>query len=109
MIKTYKFNGTEVVAVSANYENNDNLAVILYEKESGEMYGVVSVNLCPLLPNFAFVDTNNMGENIIDFLKENKIATSTGTYRQSGWCRFPLYEFDMGKLTPVKEYSESLR
>ena len=109
MLKTYNFNGTEVVACAANYENNGNLAVLLYEKESGEMYGCVSVNLDFLMPGFAFVDTNNMGEEIVPFLKENKIAKPTGRYRDSGFCRFQLWEFNMNKLTPIKKYVDSLR
>lgn len=90
-----KFNGTEVDVKFASYQNNGVLAVALYDKEQECMYGVASVNLEEPVShkNCTFIDTNNMGDEIIDFLQNNKLAQFTGRYGVSGFCVYPEYEF----------------
>ncbi len=45
----------------------------------------------------AFVDTNNCPWAEA-FLRDNGIARPTGIVMQSGYSKYPLYEFDLSKL-----------
>ena len=47
--------------------------------------------------NFAFVDTNNL-PSALDFVREYKLGTVTNKTALSGFCRYPLVEFDMQEL-----------
>jgi len=40
-------------------------------------------------------------ENIEGFLKTNDIAQPTGSYINSGFCRYPIYIFNEEKLTEM--------
>lgn len=85
--------------VAASYVTNGNLAVEALD-ENGENFSVVTVNLGePLMPGFAFIDTNNSpwAEKA---LRDAKIAkpAANGARRSSGFCTYPLYEFDMTKF-----------
>ena len=58
----------------------------------------MTVNLLSSVPPYcAFVDTNNMPE-LEDFLVENGIAEFTGLEQKSGYCSYPLYQFDVEKM-----------
>lgn len=85
-----------------NYQNNDNLAIELYcwDEEYGGTtnFATLTVNLqAKLPPNLAFVDTNNVKE-AEDFIKEYGLGTPTGMYGKSGFCSYPLYEFNLDKI-----------
>ena len=45
----------------------------------------------------AFVDTNNCPW-AEEFIQENGLGEFTGIYGNSGFCTYPLYEFNLGKL-----------
>jgi hypothetical protein len=63
-----------------------------------EPYGDVTVNLLSSMPPYcAFVDTNNMPE-LEDFLVKNGIAEFTGLAQTSGFCSYPLYQFNVEKM-----------
>ena len=63
-----------------------------------EPYGDVTVNLLSSVPPYcAFVDTNNMPE-LEDFLVKNGIAEFTGLMQKSGYCSYPLYQFNAEKM-----------
>lgn len=83
-----------------SYRNNDTLAVLLLQVlDNGEEedYGVLTVNISDsdILADDtqAFIDTNNMGEEIINWLVKNKIAMKTPFIGRSGFCTYPLMSF----------------
>ena len=85
-----------LVLHTANYRDNDTLAV--FATEDDDDFATLTVNL-PESNLFcdektAFIDTNNCPW-AEQFLKENKIAKPTGHYGHSGWCSYPLYEFNL--------------
>lgn len=86
----------KVETFKAAYNENDNLAVIVQNKNFEE---VLTVNLKdnPTNENCAFIDTNNV-RWAEKFLQENQIAQPTGRYAISGFCSYPEYRFDMSKL-----------
>ena len=94
----------KVQAFKTCYMTNDNLAVVLENKEFED---VLTVNLAesPTDNQCAFIDTNNV-KYAEKFLQDNKIAQPTGRYAMSGFCTYPEYRFDMSKLKDYDDESE---
>ena len=87
----------------ANYTENGNLYVGLIVYDEEEKYYAPWQNLTVNLsvkckPNCAYIDTNNNGYEIIDWLEQNKLGHCTGNLMPSGWCVYPEFEFDMEAL-----------
>ena len=89
------------------YAENDNLAIEMMcwdEEEFPEPWSMLTVNLSvKCKPNCAYIDTNNNGYTIIEWLIENKLGNITGVLGFSGFCTYPEFEFDMDEL---KKYVE---
>lgn len=80
-----------------SYCNNGGLAIVLDSPTEGP-FATLTVNLESKLPaNYAFVDTNNCPW-AEQFIREHKLGKPTGMVGYSGYCTYPLYEFDMSKL-----------
>jgi hypothetical protein len=85
------------------YYKGNNLAIKLYciDEEFGfeELLAYITVNLPygSLKENEAFVDTNNCPW-AIDFIKEHELGEFTGIECSSGYCKYPLYRFNLKKV-----------
>ena len=91
----------EVDAFRSNSMNNNNLAVVLI-LDTGEPFATLTTNLnIPLEPNKAYVDTNNM-PSAEDFIKDNGLGKPLHKQGYSGYCSYPLYEFDLDKIKELK-------
>lgn len=108
---TVMYDDTECyLNINTYYNNKLAMALELVEKETGEPYTVVSVNLGEeyregtFVPRGStFIDVNN---NDIDDLKD--LFEKTGAKprmvfgqpytKPSGWVEYPIYDFDMDKL-----------
>ena len=95
--------------VADSYNNNGTLAIIVMEvMEDGteEQFDVITVNLYESdfleADNLAFIDTNNCSW-AEKMLKQHRFAKETGRYGHSGWCTYPLYEFNLDKFVEVAE------
>ena len=101
-MKTYtlrtEYANYNVVIRKTQYANNGNLALLL-ETPDGEPVANLTVNLPDeiLASNCAYLDTNNLPEAEW-FVQSNGLAKPTGEYGNSGYCSYPLYEFDLDKL-----------
>lgn len=85
----------------ANYAENGNLYVglLTYEKGYPQPWQNLTVNLSVrCAPNCAYIDTNNNGNEIIEWLEQNGLGKPTGNLMPSGWCIYPEFEFDMETL-----------
>ena len=85
----------------ANYAENNNLYVgmICYDDGYPEHWGDLTVNLSVTLDNNkAYIDTNNNGNNIVDWLIKNNLGEFTGDYGFSGFCMYPEFQFNMTEL-----------
>ena len=85
----------------ANYIENGNLYVGLISNDNGyaEPWQNLTVNLSvKCKENCAFIDTNNNGDEIIEWLAENNLGHCTGKIMPSGWCVYPEFEFNMDEL-----------
>ena len=90
------------------YSSGNNLAIelICIDEDWGmeESFATLTVNLngaMPLKENEAFIDTNNCPW-AIDFIKDNKLGEYMGIECPSGYCKYPLYSFDIDKLRRIK-------
>ena len=100
---TYEVSSAEI----GHYSYGGGLAIELMciDEEYGfeEPLARLTVNLQDyknLKDNQAFIDTNNCPW-AEEFLKENKFAKPTGIMGHSGYCVYPLYEFDLEELNAV--------
>ena len=74
-----------------------NLGIDLFEPGEGP-FARLTTNLCQKLPeNQAHLDTNNCPW-AEEFVQENKLGKPVGKFGFSGYCVYPLYEFDMGVI-----------
>ena len=101
-MKVKSYNETyEVNVYRSAYINNNSLAIVL--RETNDMpFATLTVNLAERLPKgYAYVDTNNcpFAEK---FIAEYELGKPTGAYGYSGYCRYPLYVFDLGKIPEVE-------
>ena len=86
--------------VAHTYRKTDTLAVEAID-ENGESFADITVCLGqPLMPGFAFIDTNNC-RWAEEMLRKNGIAKPAANRARmsSGFCSYPLYEFDMSKFS----------
>ena len=93
--ETYK-----VYLAKGKYANNKTIAVEIIAVDSEgfeEPFASLTRNIpCDYgLANdtMQFIDTNNLGNGIINWLVKNNIARFTGLGLPSGYCMYPLYEF----------------
>lgn len=103
-MKTFKYLETECYLEIAGYANNGNMAIVLRVAEGplqDAHYGTATINIHPVDDNYGFLDYNNM-PLIPGIFERLGIAKFTGIKAESGYCRYPLYEFNMEKL---REYT----
>lgn len=84
-----------------HYLQNGNLYVGLVTHEHGYHmpWSDLTVNLgTPCKANRAFIDVNNNGMEIIDWLVDNNLGHVTTRERTSGFCIYPEFEFNMDAL-----------
>lgn len=99
MKKTYKYtapNGEDYqIRLEKGTYFDGSLGLTMVNALNGEDYATLTVNLGMIEQDetHAFVDTNNLGGDIIKWLQDNKIAKYTGKIAQSGFCTYPLFEF----------------
>ena len=100
--------GLKCTACRTTYSNNGRLAIMLRTKDikydGGPVFGKVTVNLddgLDLEPEYAYLDTNNC-PGIEECMMESGLAAPTGMYCRSGYCRYPLYKFDLNRIPEVK-------
>lgn len=87
---------TSTVTVRVNsYLHNKNLYVGLTLHEDGypEPFGDMSVNIDDLPPFSAALDTNNL-PHVAEFVEREGLAKPTGINLSSGYCQYPVYQFD---------------
>lgn len=76
------------------YTNNKNLCLTLVDNRYEEDFARITTNITMLPYGMAAVDTNNCPW-AEDFIKSNMLGRDTGTKIKSGYCTYPVYEFDI--------------
>lgn len=87
----------------ANYADNGTLYVGLLTSEEGyeEPWQNLTVNLnesCLCDENYAYIDINNNGSEIISWLEQNNLGEVTEIWAASGFCMYPKFRFNMDEL-----------
>ena len=85
------------------YYTNGQLAILVFDEDDNEFYGVLTVNLddprCDLINNglkMQYLDVNNW-PNIEEILADYLWLEKTDISKQSGYVNYPLYMFDLSK------------
>ena len=93
--RTFIYGNKKVTLSAEKYFANNTLAVVMHYKDM-DAIDIVTVNIPggPQDDKLAFVDINNMPD-IVKWLTENGIAWETGIVGKSGYCAYPLMEFDL--------------
>lgn len=99
------FGTYDVEIFVSQYCANDNLVVQLISPEGP--FATLTVNLGKLDRGYAYIDTNNCPW-AEEFIAENGLGEPTGLTRQSGFCEYPLYVFDMNKLEEANNERSNL-
>ncbi len=84
-----------------SYYSGGNLALLLVDWSSGEPeeWGDLTVNLGPRLQkDCAFVDVNNLGQEILPWVEKDVLGKPTGRVAQSGFVTYPEYQFQADRL-----------
>ena len=106
MIFTEDFDGEkediEVELLASRYWNNNVLYLGLIEVSTGEIYLDLTINLESENINESYLDVNNVC-GVDDFIEKYKLGTFTGKYKTSGFCKYPLYSFD---LKEIEKYTD---
>ncbi len=88
-----------------HYGKNIAIQMITHENGYAEPWSNLTVNPDYILPlNCAYIDTNNNGKDIISWVEHHKLATPTGRYGYSGFCKYPEYRFNdtlLQELDPI--------
>ena len=102
MLTLHKYESNHSITFElANYVENGNLYVGLISNDNGyyEPWQNLTVNLSvKCQDNCAFIDTNNNGDEIVDWLISMHLGHLTGRMQTSGWCVYPEFEFNMDEL-----------
>lgn len=93
----------------STYANNGTLYVEMVETtpkgKIKDYFDNLTVNLPISYANDKeqYIDTNNLGDKILSWLKDNGIAKPTGRYGYSGFCTYPLYKFTEEALAEMEQ------
>ena len=106
----WRINGkmTEVIVKQSVYDYNGRLALELCKKTKRGSFiqtdVVLTTNLrVPgLAPDQAFLDVNNHPE-AVRLVEENKLGKATGYVATSGFVTYPLYRFDLDRITQLEQ------
>lgn len=89
------------VGLEINYYANNRciyIGLTTGRGESLQIYADVTVNLAGKAPDYCgYLNTNNTSE-LKEFIETNGIGEFTGLTKQSGFCEYPLYLFQVDKL-----------
>lgn len=91
----------------ANYATTGNLYVgmIVHYDEETDDWSDLTVNLDEKLkPNHSYIDTNNNGNEIMNWLINNNLGRYTYGMGFSGFCVYPEFEFNIDELMHYVSY-----
>lgn len=98
-----------IVLAKTTYSNNGTIAILMLEKMpdgTEEEWGTLTVNLQDQIveanKTSAYIDTNNLGNDIIRWLVDNDIATITPFIGFSGYCSYPYVMFHKTALANMR-------
>lgn len=116
MSKTIKYNGEELNVAINSYHSDPMAMAISLSTQTGEPYATLTKNFgnyvgdkptgAFIQPNAAFIDVNNIpdAEKILEQMGAKPYKRfGDAVHVESGYCRYPLYEFPPEKLQEFDE------
>ena len=104
-MKTFTFLGRDDCYLASKvYLHGGGLAIWIMSEEDGPM-AHLTTNIVPLPKPYAFLDTNNCLE-VEELVVKLGIAKDRGARTKSGYCVYPLYEFDLEKVSEYEKEEE---
>lgn len=99
------------ITFAKDFYTNGNLCIEMFcQSEDGdyiEDYATLTVNIEYLgLFYRAAVDINNLGDNIVDWLVDEGFAEDTGITLPSGFCEYPVLDFNQDWIDEMPYMSE---
>jgi hypothetical protein len=90
-----KFEGFKIhEVIYSTYVTTGNTSIQLMNNQEGPI-ACATVNVIPLPKNMIAIDTNNNGEEIVDWLLENNIIIGKQLRTvESGYCSYPVYRLN---------------
>lgn len=92
----------EITFEVTTYAVDNGLAIVMYcdEGQGKEPFATLTVYLedFKTYGNKAFVDTNNLGDEILDWLAENNLGEQTSRLGFSGFCIYPEFDFNLDEI-----------
>lgn len=91
--RNFTVEGVKYTLTEERYSSNNTLALVL---SGGDYEGdIITVNLNDMFQNTrrAYLDTNNYPE-VESILRGSDIVSETFVTAGSGFCEYPLYQFD---------------
>ena len=80
--------------ISTYQEGNLGISMTVIEDGKLEPWGVLTIDLYGVRPkNCAFIDTNDNGNEITQWIEDNNLAEPTGIIGRSDYCSYPEYRF----------------
>lgn len=107
-VRLYDGMTAEVLDIS-RYMTNDNIALIAYnEGEPDVDPAVLTVNIVPLDDDRVILDSNRAFDEVAEDLQKAGILGRMVGTAESGYCRYPIYEFLVPKDTIEAEMKANL-
>lgn len=92
----------QIAFAVSSYRYGGGLAIEMYSvgEDYPEMFSILTINLedFPTEENRAFVDTNNLSYEIIDWIIDNNLGELTGRIGLSGYCSYPEVRFNLDEI-----------
>lgn len=98
-MKEVNFKGNKCIVKKTKYTNNDNLALVLIDKDSYELYAKVTINLDEKQEeDVAYVKDYSENEGIFDCLDEAGLVKEVIKVSEVGRTVAPLVRFDLSEV-----------
>lgn len=108
----FNYNGIEkeIIFAFGEYNDTSQLAVVLVDCEEHKALCEISINIIEngrkkLKSNLAYLDTNSenyCAKQLVELLKNNKIAKPTKKFAELEGVKYEVYAFDLNKMWDLR-------
>lgn len=100
-MKEVVFTGTTCVVKKTKYMNNDNLALILIEKDgrADEVYAHITVNTdSPMPPNVAIIKDYSENEGMLKAISDAGLVSEIIGFAKLGYVQAPIAKLNLDEV-----------
>lgn len=102
-MKELKYKEWDCVVKKSRYQNNNNLALILIDKNDGSCVANITINTDEILlePDLAYVKNYSEGEGMLEALQEAGLIEEIIKTKKVGWVKVPLVRFNLADVEDI--------